>query len=247
MSSKATSPISRPGERPPRRRGEQRRGQPPPSGPPTARLRILRAAEHVFASKGYAGATTQQIARLAGVQKRMVFYYFSSKNALYAHVLDGFLTGIRDIHARFHEHPGPAGLQEIVAGIIRFVAANPDPMRILLREIMDDGPHLRRIVDRYVGPLFADGIAETRRNMTAGVFHPEDPMHALVNIGGVTMFYLLILPLLRQVWDRDPLAAETLDERVGAAIRFVRGGMLAATLPAEALRRGAVEMGQPAS
>jgi AcrR family transcriptional regulator len=247
MSSRSTSVIPRPGEEPPRRRGQRKSGQRPPSDPRTARLRILRAAEHVFASKGYAGATTQQIARLAGVQKRMVFYYFSSKNALYGQVLDGFLAGIRDIHARFHEHPGPVGLQKIVEGIIRFVAANPDPVRILLREIMDDGPHLRRIVDRYVGPLFAEGIAETRRNMTAGVFQPEDPMHALINIGGLTVFYLLILPLLRQVWDRDPLAPETLDERVDATIRFVRDGMLAATLPAEAPRRAGAEGGRPAS
>lgn len=245
MSSRSSLPISRPKEKPPRRRGLRTNGERLPSDPPTARTRILRAAEHVFASKGYAGATTQQIARLAGVQKRMVFYYFSSKNALYAHVLDGFLAGIRDIHARFHEHPGPVGLQETVAGIIRFVAANPDPVRILLREIMDDGPHLRRIVDRYVGPLFAEGIAETRRNMTAGVFHPEDPMHTLVNIGGLTMFYLLILPLLRQVWDRDPLAPETLDERVEATTRFVRDGMLAAGLPPEAPRRAAAEERRP--
>jgi AcrR family transcriptional regulator len=207
-------------------RPTKRRGGASTSDPGAVRTRILRAAEEVFASKGYAGATTQQIARLAGVQKRMLFYYFPSKNDLYTHVLDGFLAGIRDIHMRFHERPGPAGLQQIVAGIIRFVAAHPDPVRILLREIMDDGPHLRRIVDRSVGPLFADGMAETRRNMSQGVFRVEDPMHTLVNIGGLTMFYLLILPLLRQVWDRDPLAPETLEERIEATTRFVRQGML---------------------
>ena len=196
-----------------------------PAGP--ARQRLLRAAEEVFALKGYAGATTQEIATLAGLQKRMLFYYFSGKDDLYTQVLDGFLQGIRDIHIRFHGEPGPIGLQEIIAGIIRFAAANPNPIRILIREIMDDGPHLGRVVERYVGPLFADGIAETQRNMEGGIFGRDDPMHVLVNIGGITVFYLLIAPLLRQVWQRDPLAPGTLEERIESTARFALRGLMA--------------------
>lgn len=201
-----------------------------PAGPTQtgpARERLLRAAEEVFALKGYAGATTQEIATLAGVQKRMLFYYFPGKEQLYTQVLDGFLQGIRDIHIRFHGDPGPVGLREIIAGLIRFVAANPNPVRILIREIMDDGPHLGRVVERYVGPLFADGIAETQRNMDQGIFGRDDPMHALVNIGGITVFYLLIAPLLRQVWGRDPLAPDTLEERIESTARFALRGLMA--------------------
>jgi AcrR family transcriptional regulator len=196
-----------------------------PAGP--ARERLLRAAEQVFALKGYAGASTQEIAAQAGLQKRMLFYYFSGKEELYTQVLDGFLQGIRDIHVRFHGDPGPIGLQEIIAGLTRFVAANPDPVRILIREIMDDGPHLARVVERYVGPLFADGLAETQRNMDRGIFGRDDPMHALVNIGGITVFYLLIAPLLRQVWHRDPLAPDTLEERIVSTVRFALRGLMA--------------------
>jgi AcrR family transcriptional regulator len=196
-----------------------------PAGP--ARERLLRAAEEVFALKGYAGAGTQEIAARAGLQKRMLFYYFSGKDDLYAQVLDGFLQGIRDIHIRFHGDPGPVGLRQIIAGLTRLVAANPNPVRILVREIMDDGPHLARVVERYVGPLFADGIAETRRNMDAGVFGRDDPMQVLVNIGGVTIFYLLIAPLLRRIWQRDPLAPETIEERIESAARFALNGLMA--------------------
>ncbi len=192
-----------------------------------ARERLLHAAEQVFALKGYAGATTQEIAALAGLQKRMLFYYFADKDELYAQVLDGFLQGIRDIHVRFHGDPGPIGLQEIIGGLIRFVAANPNPVRILIREIMDDGPHLARVIERYVGPLFADGIVETQRNMDRGIFGRDDPMHTLVNIGGITIFYLLIAPLLRQVWRRDPLAPDTLEERIASTARFALRGLMA--------------------
>jgi AcrR family transcriptional regulator len=191
------------------------------------RAEILGAAEAVFARTGYAGATTQAIARRARVQKRMLFYYFRSKDDLYTEVLDQFLARVQAIHERFRRDPGPLGLHEVVAGLTRFVAANPNPVRILMREIMDEGTHLRRIVSRYAGPLFAAGMEETQQNMRRGLFRREDPMHTLVNVGGLTFFYFLITPLLRQVWDRDPLAPETLEERILATSRFILGGLTA--------------------
>ena len=36
------------------------------------RFRIHDAAERVFAARGYAGATTREIARTAGIRKRML-------------------------------------------------------------------------------------------------------------------------------------------------------------------------------
>jgi hypothetical protein len=75
--------------------------------------------------------------------------------------------------------------------------------------------------------------------MARGLFRSEDPMHALVNIGGLTIFYLLIAPLLKRLWERDPLAPETLEERIEATTRFVLGGMRAPASDAGgAARRG---------
>jgi TetR/AcrR family transcriptional regulator len=205
----------------------------------TVRDRILRAAERVFAGKGYAGATTQEIARAAGIQKRMLFYYFAGKERLYAATLDRFLEGVRAIHVRFHDDPGPVGLGHIIAGLIRFVVMNPDPVRILIREIMDDGPHLPRIVERYVGPLFADGVAETGRNMERGVFRREDPLQVLVNIGGLTVFHVVIAPLLERVAGSDPLAPGAVEKRIEAATRFALTAILAPPAGAEVGEVGA--------
>lgn len=191
------------------------------------RERVLRAAEGVFAQRGFAGATTQEIARAAGIQKRMLFYYFPGKEVLYARTLDRFLGGIRDIHARFRNDPGPIGLQEIIEGMTRLVVMNPDPVRILIREIMDDGPHLARIVDEYIAPLFVAGAAETRRNMEQGVFQVDHPEQVMVHIGGLTIFYFIIAPMLRQLWGIDPLGPEAVEARIAATTRFALGGMMA--------------------
>ncbi len=51
------------------------------------RARILKAALAEFAAKGLAGARVDAIARRARVNKRMLFYCFGSKAALYREVL----------------------------------------------------------------------------------------------------------------------------------------------------------------
>ena len=50
-------------------------------------LRISSAARDEFARRGFAGARVDQIARRAGVNKQLLFYYFHSKRGLFQAVL----------------------------------------------------------------------------------------------------------------------------------------------------------------
>jgi TetR/AcrR family transcriptional regulator len=50
-------------------------------------LRIIGAAREEFARRGFAGARVEQIARRAGVNKQLLFYYFHSKRGLFQAVL----------------------------------------------------------------------------------------------------------------------------------------------------------------
>ncbi|EMJ89166.1 TetR/AcrR family transcriptional regulator [Leptospira meyeri] len=52
---------------------------------------IVEAAEDVFAELGFAGATTAELAKRAGVTERTLFKYFPSKIDLYRRVLSGLL------------------------------------------------------------------------------------------------------------------------------------------------------------
>lgn len=47
------------------------------------RRKLLAAATEVFAEKAYAGATTKEIAKRAGVTEPMLFRHFGSKAALF--------------------------------------------------------------------------------------------------------------------------------------------------------------------
>jgi hypothetical protein len=52
--------------------------------------------------------------------------------------------------------------------------------------------------------------------MEEGIFRPGDPTHVLIHVGGLTLYYFQMLPLLERIWERDPLAPATLAERAAA-------------------------------
>ncbi len=74
--------------------------------------KILRAALSEFCAKGFAGARTAAIARRAGVNKRMIFYCFGSKENLYREIL---WRKIGESMRFFESEP-----TELVAALIRW-------------------------------------------------------------------------------------------------------------------------------
>jgi AcrR family transcriptional regulator len=155
----------------------------------------------------------------------MLFYYFPNKEALYRGVLDRWANNMVALHERFRGDPGPIGLSEVIEGITLFAAANLAALKVVSREIMDGGAYLPELSRKLLQPLFARGGEEVARNMASGVFRPGDPMHAMVSVGGVILYYFLIQPLLAVVWDRDPLAPEVLAERAAAARDCIMYGL----------------------
>jgi TetR/AcrR family transcriptional regulator len=190
--------------------------------------RILDAAESVFAARGYHGASTREIAEAAGIGKRMLFYWFASKDDLYRAVLDRIVDAMADIHERFSGEPAEQGLAAGVEAMTRFAAANGNAVRVLLREIMDDGPYVAELAADRLAPLFGTAQGEVSRSMGEGRYAAGDPMHVLLSVGGVTLFYFLNLPILRHLWDADPLAPEVIEERVRMTTDLLLHGLAGA-------------------
>ena len=73
------------------------------------RERILRAAIAEFSRNGLAGARTEAIAAGASVNKALLYYYFHSKDALYAAALDASAEQMLESALRSLQHEGSAG------------------------------------------------------------------------------------------------------------------------------------------
>lgn len=64
------------------------------------REQILEAASHVFGERGYVGATTDQVAKAAGISQPYVVRMFGTKESLFVEVLD---RALRKLLGAFHE------------------------------------------------------------------------------------------------------------------------------------------------
>src|ERR1700760_1559136 len=62
--------------------------------PEESRQGILKAALAEFASQGIAGARTDAIARAAGVNKALLYYYYEDKEGLYRATLEHVFAGL---------------------------------------------------------------------------------------------------------------------------------------------------------
>lgn len=59
-------------------------------------LKILKAAEEIFAEEGFDGARVDEIARRAGVNKALIYYYFESKEQILEELSKKHFQGIID-------------------------------------------------------------------------------------------------------------------------------------------------------
>lgn len=131
-----------------------RRGRPPNKSAPgeTGRTNdpartmaeILDVATQEFASKGLSGARIDEIAAATRTSKRMIYYYFGSKEALFIAVLE-------DTYRRFNDAESALALDtsrpdEAMRTVIRFIwgyyQKNPDFITLLNTENLHRGKHI---------------------------------------------------------------------------------------------------------
>src|SRR5690348_2271606 len=143
--------------------------------PEESRAAILKAAVREFAREGVAGARTDAIARSAGVNKALLYYYFKDKEALYDAVLDEVFSGVRaTIYDALAEVcPPRERLQNYVRVHFNYIASNPLYPRIVMAEFLRvgrDPSRIRRVVRKYFQPTFSELAALLHEGAEAGEF-----------------------------------------------------------------------------
>src|SRR3954470_23645692 len=106
--------------------------------PEESRAAILRAAVREFSREGVAGARIDAIARAAGVNKALLYYYFHDKEALHGAVLEGVFSGLRERVAVALESDLPPRDKVLAYAGAHFdyVASSPLYPRLVYRELM---------------------------------------------------------------------------------------------------------------
>lgn len=201
------------------------RGQPEQS-----RAAILKAAVREFAREGVAGARTDAIARSAGVNKALLYYYFKDKEALYQAVLDEVFSGVRSSiqSALSQDLPPRERLAAYVRAHFDYIASNPLYPRIVHAEFLragKDPSRLQRVAKQYFQPIFVNIAALLQEGERSGDFRPVNPVHFIPSMVSVIVFYFITAPIMKVMIGRDPFSPESLAERRAAVVDFITAAL----------------------
>jgi TetR/AcrR family transcriptional regulator len=198
--------------------------------PEESRAAILKAAVREFAEEGVAGARTEAIARSAGVNKALLYYYFKDKEALYGAVLDQVFGGVRAaIHDALSQELSPREkLASYVCAHFDYIASNPLYPRIVQAEFLRAGrdpSRLQRIAKEYFRPVFLEISALLKAGAQNGDFRQVDPVHFIPSMISVVVFYFNTAPIMKLMTGSDPMSPARLAERRAAVLDFISAAL----------------------
>lgn len=121
--------------------------------PFSTKARILATAEEVFAAKGFAGASTREIAAQAQVNISSLHYHWDSKDTLYFAVFQNIYDRILDLVRRSipaqldDPKAGRSVVEEAMGALFDFFADHPTVPKLLVRRLLEneaDHPDIER-------------------------------------------------------------------------------------------------------
>ncbi len=192
---------------------------------------ILDVATKEFADKGLSGARIDEIAAATKTSKRMIYYYFGSKEGLYVAVLEDQYRRMRKIEAEQHlEDLAPeAALRKLVAFTFDHHYGNQDYIRLVMTENMERGQYLAQ--SKTIQELNVTAIQSVRllyeRGVEEGVFRPGlDPIDIHASISALTFFNVSNQYTFGLIFKTGKRSQETLAARrqniVELIVRFVK-------------------------
>ncbi|MDH4093199.1 MAG: TetR/AcrR family transcriptional regulator [Betaproteobacteria bacterium] len=173
---------------------------------------IVRAAERLFAERGFAATRTADIAQAAGVTERTLFKYFPDKDALLRRVLYPALL------AAAGEPLEAPSFAEWFAGFLRArlegASADPNALRLVLVELMTSASTRQRFAALWKRQLWAGAVRAVARFQAAGELRRDIDAESLARAAmslalGYLLTRVLVAPAL--AWDDEREIARLLD------------------------------------
>ncbi len=191
------------------------------------RSRILDAAISEFSENGLAGARTEQIAEIAGVNKALLYYYFKSKEALYKAALEAVAQRVLNNSLAALLPDSSPGEQ-----LLRFALNHFDRIHSqrafqslmqqeMVRLHQGEENALSNIVEKVFRPHMTrlrDVLIEGKRS---GEIVNADERQIMYAALGANVFYFLSAPVTGILTGANPLTRSAMQLRRKAAIEYL--------------------------
>ncbi len=167
--------------------------QPVRRNPDRTRRRILQAAIRLFANHGFHAVSVDQIVGKARVNKRMVYHYFGSKDALFEAALSEVYQRIESIefHAVERGRSPREKLSRLLESYFEFLDHEPEFTRLLQWENLEKGRHLTKENHLLTkNPFLARFRTIVEDGVAAGEFRRDlDVTHLMIHFIGLCFIY----------------------------------------------------------
>jgi len=187
--------------------------------PDKSRANILQAARTEFASSGLGGARVDQIAKMAGINKRMLYHYFGNKDDLFCAVLEANYAHKRDSEralALEQEEPVEA-IRKLIALTWDYYLKHPEFLTLLNSANLHQAVHIKK--SREIRKMHTPFVSMIKSVLDKGasqkVFKKDvDPAQLYISIAGLSYFYLSNQYTLSAIFGRNLLAPSARKERL---------------------------------
>ena len=192
---------------------------------------ILAAARAEFAEFGLGGARMERIAERAGLNKRLIYYYFEDKEKLFQAALEQAYADIREDERELNllQVKPPEALRRLVEFTWDYYLAHPEFLTMLNSANLHRARHLQesKSVREMNSPLIEMLAEILERGRKEGSFRGGvDPLQLYVSIAGLSYFYLSNNHTLSAIFGRDLMSAKAKHERLNHMCDVILGYVL---------------------
>lgn len=192
---------------------------------------ILDSARREFAEHGLGGGRMDRIAERAGLNKRLIYYYFKDKEQLFQSVLEQAYRDIRDAEQKLklRELAPTEAIRRLVEFTWNYYLAHPEFLTLLNSANLHRARHLEtssraRALNSPLIEMLAEILERGRKDgsLRGGV----DPVQLYVSIAGLSYFYLSNNHTLSVIFGRSLMTPKARNERLSHMCDVILGYVL---------------------
>jgi len=172
------------------------------------REELLTTATEVFAEGGYSSTTLDEIAERVQTAKRMIYYYFGSKEQLFIAVLERAYLDLKAAEEALDvdDLPPVEAMRTITSFLYDFHDSHPHLLKLVGIENVHQAEHLMKseILPTLRTPAIGAIERVVRRGVASGDFlESADPLDIHMLISAYCVFHVANRYTFRALFDRD--------------------------------------------
>jgi TetR/AcrR family transcriptional regulator len=199
-------------------------------GGPAARERILEEALTLFASRGFDGTATKDIAAACGLSDSVVLYHFESKERLWRDAMVSLFAkvGVRpEVEtATLKDLDLISQLRVRLRRFAHISAEHPQLGGVIMLEGLAGGARLEWLVRVLLKPNYQSWTDLVERGVEAGLFKRFDPFQVVVMLHAAAATYFNLAPMVANLTGKAPLDLDAIEKQADLVVDVLLNGLL---------------------